>query len=220
MADNSYDVTKLVLLEALKASAQRAKTAVNAVDVKATAAIKSANVVNNAIKLYTSTDCTGTPSFSIDFPAELVLDGVNTDVVDSFEWSAQKYPGSTDPDLDGKMVLIIAIKTTTASGTTTIDYHFKDLQSLIKPYTNADASITINGHTVAVRISQAANNAIELKSDGLHVDISGKADKDTDAVVGNVAAFDANGNPIDSGHAIATNTEVTAMLDEVWGANS
>jgi len=32
-----------------------------------------------------------------------------------------------------------------------------------------------------------------------HQDISGKADKDTDAVTGNIAKFDANGNPIDSG---------------------
>ena len=32
-----------------------------------------------------------------------------------------------------------------------------------------------------------------------HQDISGKADKDTDAVEGNFASFDANGNPVDSG---------------------
>lgn len=33
-----------------------------------------------------------------------------------------------------------------------------------------------------------------------HQDISGKADKDDDAVTGNFAEFDANGNPVDSGH--------------------
>lgn len=32
-----------------------------------------------------------------------------------------------------------------------------------------------------------------------HQDISGKADKDTDAVEGNFASFDTNGNPVDSG---------------------
>lgn len=32
-----------------------------------------------------------------------------------------------------------------------------------------------------------------------HQDISGKADKDTDAVEGNFASFDENGNPVDSG---------------------
>ena len=36
-----------------------------------------------------------------------------------------------------------------------------------------------------------------------HQDISGKADKDTDAVTGNIAEFDANGNPVDSGHALS-----------------
>ena len=51
----------------------------------------------------------------------------------------------------------------------------------------------------------ADKTTIQLKS-GLskavliaHQDISGKAEKDTDAVEGNFAAFDANGNPVDSG---------------------
>ena len=54
--------------------------------------------------------------------------------------------------------------------------------------------------------TDADKTTIQLKS-GLskavliaHQDISGKADKDTDAVEGNFAAFDANGNPVDSGH--------------------
>ena len=51
--------------------------------------------------------------------------------------------------------------------------------------------------------SDADKTTIQLKS-GLtatvltqHQDISGKADKDTDAVSGNFAIFDANGNPVD-----------------------
>lgn len=54
--------------------------------------------------------------------------------------------------------------------------------------------------------ADADKATIQLKS-GLsksvliaHQDISGKADKDTDAVEGNFAAFDSNGNPVDSGH--------------------
>ena len=53
--------------------------------------------------------------------------------------------------------------------------------------------------------ADADKTTIQLKS-GLtkqvliaHQDISGKADKDTDAVEGNFAAFDSNGNPVDSG---------------------
>ena len=54
--------------------------------------------------------------------------------------------------------------------------------------------------------ANADKTTIQLKS-GLtatvltaHQDITGKADKDTDAVEGNFAAFDSNGNPVDSGH--------------------
>ena len=36
-----------------------------------------------------------------------------------------------------------------------------------------------------------------------HQDISGKADKDADAVADNIAIFDGNGNPVDSGHALS-----------------
>ena len=47
-----------------------------------------------------------------------------------------------------------------------------------------------------------------------HQDISGKADKDTDAVEGNIAQFDANGNPVDSGHALSEyKTKQSAVSD-------
>ena len=50
---------------------------------------------------------------------------------------------------------------------------------------------------VPTKTSQLTNDSGFLTS---HQDISGKADKDTDAVQGNFAEFDANGNPVDSGH--------------------
>lgn len=47
-----------------------------------------------------------------------------------------------------------------------------------------------------------------------HQDISGKADKDADAVEGNIAEFDGNGNPVDSGHALSEyKTKQTAVND-------
>ena len=47
-----------------------------------------------------------------------------------------------------------------------------------------------------------------------HQDISGKADKDADAVEGNIAEFDGNGNPVDSGHALSEyKTKQTAVTD-------
>lgn len=47
-----------------------------------------------------------------------------------------------------------------------------------------------------------------------HQDISGKADKDADAVEGNIAEFDDNGNPVDSGHALSEyKTKQQAVTD-------
>lgn len=47
-----------------------------------------------------------------------------------------------------------------------------------------------------------------------HQDISGKADKDADAVANNIAIFDASGNPVDSGHALSEyKTKQTAVPD-------
>ena len=48
-----------------------------------------------------------------------------------------------------------------------------------------------------------------------HQDISGKADKDTSATAGNIAKFDANGNPVDSG--IAATDLATIDADAVEG---
>ena len=48
-----------------------------------------------------------------------------------------------------------------------------------------------------------------------HQDISGKADKDADAVAGNLAKFDSNGNPVDSG--LAADDIATKDADAVEG---
>ena len=69
--------------------------------------------------------------------------------------------------------------------------------------------------------TDADKTTIQLKS-GLskqvliaHQDISGKADKDTSATAGNIAKFDANGNPVDSG--IAATDLATIDADAVEG---
>ena len=55
---------------------------------------------------------------------------------------------------------------------------------------DAESTAPVNGVAVAAAIAAIPS-----------VDISGKADKDTDAVEGNLAMFDANGNPVDAGKA-------------------
>ena len=69
--------------------------------------------------------------------------------------------------------------------------------------------------------TDADKTTIQLKS-GLskqvliaHQDITGKADKDTSATAGNIAKFDANGNPVDSG--IAATDLATIDADAVEG---
>jgi len=149
----------------------------------------------------------------------IFLDQTGTQLVENFAWSASTYPGSTNPNLDGKTVLVLAVRGDLATNPTT-NFSFVSLEKLIDIYTAGDNTITISGYTVAVKISAAANNAITVNNDGLHVDISGKADKVTNATAGNIATLDANGNISDSGVTFATTAQTTAMLDSIFGAAS
>ena len=199
----TIDMSKLVKLQALDTLAQKADAKITAVETKADNAFKGAKVVNgNTIAFYKSTDTSGTADLTLDLPAEMVLDATKTSFVSNFNFASGNYTGATDPNLDGKAVLVLAIKTTdkAVEGTS---YSFVDVDYLVDTYTAADNSINVNGYTIAVKISAVANNAITLQSDGLHVDISGKQDKDTDAVLNNIAKFDANGNAVDAGIAAA-----------------
>ena len=78
---------------------------------------------------------------------------------------------------------------------------------LVDTYT-AESSATLTLEVAAnvikgaVKVSAEAGNALVAKEDGLYVapvDVSGKMDKDTDAVPGDIAVFDKNGNAVDSG---------------------
>ena len=181
----AVDMNQFVKLNALDALASKADTKIKAVETKADNAFKGAKVLNgNSIALYTTTDTTGDAALTLDLPAELVVDATKTKFVTNFSFVSEDYPNATDPDLDGKTVLVLAIKTTD-KGVDTTSYSFLSADDLV------------------IKISTTANNAIELKSDGLHVDITGKQDKDEDAVENNIAKFDVNGNAVDAGIAAA-----------------
>jgi len=86
-----------------------------------------------------------------------------------------------------------------------------DASALVDIYTGAatsTASTTVsadNKISVAVKVSADEGNTVVAKEDGLYVaptDLSGKQDKDTDAVAGNLATFEAGGNTVDSGKKI------------------
>ncbi len=193
----------------LKKKFAASNTRFDAVESKAAAAFKSAKVDGNTVNFYTSADKTGTAAFTMDFPAEYFLDQAKATLVPKFTWAEATYPGSTNPNLDNKPVLVLAVKGDDGS----VSYSFLNMEKLMNVYTakvegkDASTTVTIDGYTldVKVNISAADGNQIQLKDDGLYVpkpaktDISGKADKVTGATAGHIAALDANGNLTDSG---------------------
>ena len=125
-------------------------------------------------------------------PKEYFLDTEKTGFVYNFTFNQATYPGATDPNLNGKPVLIFALK----------------------------------------GIDHTNNNAVTTRY--LFIDVAaladvGKADKVGSATAGDVASLDANGNLVDSGVIaanilttadVATDAEVTEMLDEIFGASA
>ena len=181
------------------------KDAFTPVQAAANAAIKSLGVDGNTVNFYTSTDKSGTAAFSVDFPSELFLDQTKTTFVAKFKFDAATYPGATDPKLDGKPVMVLAVKGENPDSCT---YSFLSMAALVDTYKakavgkDASTTVTIAGYEVDVKVnvSAAAGNALTLKDDGLYVptpeevDISGKADKVTGATTGNLASLDGEGN--------------------------
>ena len=222
----AYDINHLATVGQLKTVALRMKEGLDGT-------IKSLSVSGNTISFFTSEDGTGTAAYTVDFPKDLFLDQARTSFVSNFTYAAATYPGATNPNLDGKPVMVLAVKGTTdpVNGTAsdTITYSFLDMSTLVDTYTvkSGDSAkvLVISGYEIEFKVSSAANNAITVQNDGLHVDISGKADKVANATAGHVASLDANGNLQDSGVVaanvvttadIATNAEVTEMLGEVF----
>ena len=188
-------------------------------DLDAESALRGVSYQNNTIKFFTTTDTTKTPAFSFDFPAEKYLDQTKTKIENNFSFNSATYAGATNPNLDGKPVLVFAVKSHEGLSDT-INYSFLDLSAFISqdPYTASDTSIVIDSGTnkIRVAISAVPYNAITKKNDGLHVDISDKVDKVAGATAGHIATFVSGGNLSDTGIAFATAAEFTAMLNEVF----
>ena len=193
-------------------------------------AFKSAKVEGNTVSFYVDSDATGTPAFYFDFPEEIFLDQVGTRLVENFSWSALAYPNSVNPNLEGKTVLVLAVKGDKEVNPTT-KFSFVNLEKLIDIYTASDTSITITDYKVKANISAATGNALEIKADGLYVDALPKVEnptagnvpllasdgtlinstvvgadiltKDTSTTAGNIAVFDSEGGIADSTFSIS-----------------
>ena len=243
----AYDLNKLAKLQAVNDLAQRIQTRLNALET-ADAPIKSVTVDGNALKFFTTTDTTTTPAFTVDLPAEMFLDSVSTGLVPNFTFSTSTYAGATDPNLNGKPVMVLGVKTRNNDGVTeTISYSFLDMSALVDVYVASDTSIVITDNKIKANVSADSDNMLATTANGLKVDGSGKVDKvigtvgdvvtfaangaisDTGissanvltkvagATANNVAVFTSGGGISDTGIAIATNAEVTEMLDGIFG---
>ena len=216
----NYDVNSVLQFGRLKEFAQALSVELTAMKAVSASALKSANIVGNAIKLYTSDDMSGTAAFSLDFPSELVLDQLKTIFVSSFAFDATTYPGATNPSLEGKPVLVIAIKDTNAAGTVTTTYSFLDMEDLIDTYSikSGDSSkvLSISGYEIEFKISASTGNHLSVNNDGLMVDVSDKVDKVTNATAGHIATMTAAGGIADSGYAFATTADVTELAQELF----
>ena len=216
----SYDVKKLTRLQDLKTLASTINDNFATKDEVAglATAFKSGEVTGNTVKLYTSEDKSGTPAFSFAFPAELFLDQAKTQFVPEFAFDADTYTDATDPDLDGKPVMVLAVK----GEDDAVAYSFLSMAALVDTYKakagDGTATVTVSGYEISVdvNISAEANNALVKKGDGLYVpksdvvDITGKADKVGSAIAGNFAGLDANGNLTDSGKSATDFSKVEA----------
>lgn len=180
-------------------------------------AFQSVAIANGKVQFYAKTDKSGDVIGEFDLPEELYLDQAVTTIVDNFVWSAATYPGSINPNLNGKAVLVLGVKGDRATNPT-VKYSFVNLTKLIDVYTAGDNTININGYTVTVKISAAADNLLEVKADGLFVGSDdSKLDKVPTAVSGHFAMWSASGVLIDSGHGVATDADIAAMLAENFG---
>lgn len=157
------------------------KDAFTPVQIAAEKAIKSVGVTGNTISFFASTDKTGTAAFTVDFPTEMFLDQTKTEFVPSFAFSETTYPGATDPKLEGKPVMVLAVKGENPNSCT---YSFLSMAALVDTYkakaTGKDKSTTVTiadyEVDVKVNVSAAAGNILTLKDDGLYVPTPEKTD--------------------------------------------
>ena len=126
-------------------------------------AIRLATIVGNTLNFFV--DPAGAATFTVDLPKTLFLDQTKTGFVPSFAFDATTYAGGTDPNLDGKPVMVLAVKGEDNS----ITYSFLDMSALVETYSAADNSVTVSGYQISAKISAAAGNALTLGQDGLYV---------------------------------------------------
>ena len=103
---------------------------INAVNTSNADAIKYLSVTGNTISFWKDAAHSGAADFTVDFPTEYFLDQAKTTLVNNFNFATGNYTGATDPNLDGKPVMVLAVKGVNAAGAETVTYSFVDLAYL------------------------------------------------------------------------------------------
>ncbi len=210
----SKNLTTKTSIQNLAAELKKKFVATNA---QVALAFKSLAVDGNTVSFYTTADKSGTAAATLDFPAEYFLDQAKTALVPAFAWAEATYSGSTNPNLEGKPVLVLAVKGDDGS----VSYSFLNMEKLMNVYTaktegkDASTTVAINGYEidVAVSISAEAGNALVKKDDGLYVAFP----KVAGAASGNLAGLSADGSLTDSGVAaskIVTEDDISDYTTE------
>ena len=134
----TYDVNDVATVGQIKTLATRIATRL--VALESPKAIRGAKIEDNKLKFYAGTDTTVTPLTYVDLPEELYLQATQTEIVEDFAFSTTTYPGATDPNLEGKTVLVLAVK---GDGTPpTVKYSFVNMASIIDDFIPKVASAT------------------------------------------------------------------------------
>lgn len=160
MADSSKKIVTFDLLEQVK----------KYIDANDSLAIKSVDFADNTLKFYTTTNMSGNPVKTISLPEEYFLDQTKTTLVNEFAWSADTYPNSADPDLDGKPVFVLAVK-----GDTSVKYSFVSMDAIFEVYTGDTTDSVVvevsedNKISASVKISNEEGNIATVKEDGIYV---------------------------------------------------
>ena len=190
------------------------KDAFTHVQTAANAAIKSLGVDGNTVNFYTSTDKSGTAAFSVDFPSELFLDQTKTTFVAKFKFDAATYPGATDPKLDGKPVMVLAVKGENPDNCT---YSFLNMAALVDTYAakttgnfaalDGEGNLTDSGKKPADFVGAEAGK--RLMSDAEGEKLAGVSEGAT-----KTAASSTNGNVNIDGKEVVVYTEPENVLHD------
>ena len=146
---------------------------------------------------------------------ETALDNSKSAFIPNFAFNAVTYPGANDPNLNGKPVLVLAVKTVdhTNNNAETFSYLFLNFAPLV---------VDISGKADKAT-SATANNFAAFDANGNPVDSniakSTVAIKAPNPTAGHIPALDANGNAVDNGHTIGTVSQIQTMILNTLGLN-